>query len=148
MGLPKRYLVVDIIGARLSRFVLPVSTGAMKLMLSANVDSCPKMHEVVDAGAVVCQRPKFLNQLRFDEWFDVVDRPRDAPEGDVILRDQSRWHIVKQEPHCGLVVSKVQTSSLRLRPTVKLDGDCNGAIIKVSEAAERDDGRVDRQFPV
>jgi len=115
-------------------------------MLSANVDSCPKVHEVVDVVAVVGQRPQFLNQLRLDVWFYVVVRPREAPEGDVILRDQSRL-IVEQEPHCSLEVRTIQIRSLRLRRTVDLDGDCNRAPIKVTKAAERDDGGVDRQFP-
>ena len=142
INLPHWCFVVDIIDTFLSRFVLLVSTEAIKLMLSANVNSCPKVHEVVDIVAVVGHRPEFLNQLRFNKWFDVVVRPRETPEGDVILRDQSRLS-VKQEPHCSLEVRKIQIRSLRLRPTVNLDGDCNRTPIKVAKAAERDDGGVD-----
>ena len=115
-------------------------------MLLANVNGCPKVHEVIDVIGVVGQWPKFLNQLRFDERFDVVVCPREAPEGDVILCDQSRL-IVKPEPHCSLEVRTVQIRSLRLRPTVSLEGDCHGAVIEAAKAAERDDGRVYRQFP-
>jgi hypothetical protein len=140
INLPHRCFAVDVIDTRLSRFVLLVSTEAVKFMLSANVYSCPKVHEVVDVVAVIGERPKFLNQLRFEEWFDVVIRPRETPEGDVILCDQSRL-VVKQEPHCSLEVRK-KIRSLRLRRTVDLDGDRNRAPIKVAKAAERDDGRV------
>ena len=85
VNLPQRHSVVDIIDTFLSRFVLLVSTEAINLMLLANVDSCPKVDEVVDVVGFVGQRPKLLNQLRFDEWFDVGRQPRKAYDGDVIL---------------------------------------------------------------
>lgn len=91
INLPHWRLAVDIIDTRLSRLVLLVSTEAVELMLSADVYGCPKVHEFIDVRAITSDRPKFLNQLRFEERFDVVDRPREPPEGDVILRDQ--WRI-------------------------------------------------------
>ena len=139
--------LVDVIDARLSGFVLLVSTETMDLMFSANVYSCPKVHEFVDVRAVTSDRPKFLNQLWFEEWFEVVDRPREAPEGDVILRNQSRV-IVKQHPHCSLEVRKNWICFLKPRLTVNLNRDCSGTPIEVAEAAEGNDGRVYRQFPV
>ena len=59
--IPHWYSVVDMINARRSRFVLLVRTEAISLMLLANVNSCPKVHEVIDVIAVVGQRPQFLN---------------------------------------------------------------------------------------
>ena len=105
MNLPQRYFVVDVIDACLGRSVLLVSTDAINFMPLANVNSCPKVHEVIDVVGVVGQRPKFLNQLRLNEWFDVFVRPCGAPEYEVILCDQSRL-IVKPEPHCSLEVRK------------------------------------------
>ena len=88
VNLPHRCFAVDVIDTLLSSLVLLVSTQTVDLMLPANVYSCPKVHEVVDVVAVLSDRPKFLNQLGFQERFQIVDRPREAPEGDVILSDQ------------------------------------------------------------
>ena len=85
ISLPQRRFVINVLNARLSRFVLLVSAMAVGLMLSANIDGRSKVLEVVDVIAVVDQRPELLNELRFEEWFDIVDRPLEAPEGDVIL---------------------------------------------------------------
>ena len=54
-------------------------------MLSANVHGRSKVLEVIDVIAVVDQRPELLNELRFEEWSDIVGHPFEAPEGDVIL---------------------------------------------------------------
>ena len=135
--------MVDVIDTCLSRFVLLVSTDAMNLMPLTNVNSCPEVHEVIDVVTVVGQRSKFLDQLRLDEWFDVVVRPRGAPEDEVILCDQSRL-IVKPEPRCSLEVRTIQIRFLRQRPTVSLDRDCHRAVIEVAKAAERGDGWVYR----
>lgn len=90
INLPHRCFVIDVIDARLGGFVLLVSAVAVKLVLSANIYSCPKMHEVVDVIGFVSQRPKFLHQLRFEERLKIVDRPRKAPEAGIVLRDQPR----------------------------------------------------------
>ena len=85
VNLPHRCFPVDVIDTLLSSLVLLVSTETVKLMLSANIYSCPEMHKVVDVVAVGGDRPQFLNQLRFQERFQIVDRPRETPESDVIL---------------------------------------------------------------
>ena len=105
IDLPKRHLLVDVIDACLRRFVLLVRAVTVSLVCLANVDSCPKMHEVVIILAAVGQRPKFLNELWSEERLDIVDRPRETPKTYVILRNQFRF-LVKQKPHCSLEVRK------------------------------------------
>ena len=115
-------------------------------MLLANVYGRSKMHEVVDVGAVVSERSKFLLQYGLEERFDIVPRPLEAPECDIILRDQPRG-VIKKEPH--YTQGKKNCVSLpKLFRTVNLNGDCNRTPIKVTKAAERNDGRVNGQFSV
>ena len=103
VNLPHWCFTVYVIDTLLSSLVLLVSTQTVELMLPANIYSCPKVHEVVNVVAVGGDRPQFLNQLRFQERFQIVDRPCEAPESDVILGDQPS--VVKQEPDCSLEVS-------------------------------------------
>jgi len=123
INLPHWCLVVDVIDTCLSGVVLLERTSAVNFMLLANVYRCSKVHELVDVRAAAGNRSKFLNQLGLEERFDVVPRPLEAPEGDVILCDQSRI-IVKQEPH------------------VNLNRDSNRTPIEAAKAAERNHGRV------
>lgn len=110
-------------------------------MLITNVYRCSEMYEGVNVRAVVCKRPKFLHQLGLEERFDVVPRPLEAPEGDVILRDQPRV-VVEQEPHCSLEVRKKLSTSLKLRRTINLNRDRNRTPIEVAKVTERNYGRV------
>lgn len=122
INLAKWRLTVDEIDTGLSRVVLLERTSAVKFVLLANVYRCSKVYEAVDVRAVVDKGSKLLRQLGLEERFDVVPRPLEAPEGDVILCDQSRI-IVKQEPH------------------INLNRDRNNPPIKVSKATERNYGR-------
>lgn len=79
--------MVDVIDACLSRVVLLERTSTVDFVLLANVYRCSEVHEVVDIRAFVCKRSKFLHQLGLEERLDVVPRPLEAPEGDVILGD-------------------------------------------------------------
>ena len=47
IDLPKRHLLVDVVHTCLGRFVLLVGPIAVSLVFFTNVDSCPKVHEVV-----------------------------------------------------------------------------------------------------
>ena len=87
INFPYRRLVVDVIDTSLSGVVLLERTGAVNLMFLANVYRCSKMYKVVDVCVLVDKRPKFLHQLGLDERFDVVPRPLETPEEDVILGD-------------------------------------------------------------
>ena len=97
---PQRCLMVDVIDTCLGRVVLLERSCAVLFVHLTNVDGRSKMHEVVDISAVICERPKFLNQMGLKERFDVVPRPLEPSESDVILGDQPRI-IVKQKPHCN-----------------------------------------------
>lgn len=115
VNLPHRCLTVDVINTCLSRVVLLERTSAVKFVLLANVYRSSEVHEVVDVRTVVGKRSKFLLQQGLEEWFDVVPCPFEAPESDVILRDQSRI-IVEQKPHCRLEVRKKINHSSKTAP--------------------------------
>lgn len=77
----------DVINTFLSRIVLLKRTSAVKVVLLTNVYRRSKVHELVNVRAVTGKRSKFLHQQGLQERFDVVPRPLEAPEGDVILCD-------------------------------------------------------------
>jgi len=87
INLPQWCLIVDEIDTLLRTVVLLERTSAVEIMLLADVYRCSKVYKIVDVRAVVSKRSKFLRQLGLEERFDVVPRPLEAPEGDVILCD-------------------------------------------------------------
>jgi hypothetical protein len=100
IDLPQWCFMVDVIDACLGRVVLLEGSCAVLFVLFTNVYGRSKMHEIVDISTVVGKRPEFVNQLGLKERFDVVPRPLEAPESQVVLGDQPGL-VVKQEPHCS-----------------------------------------------